>query len=216
MAQLWALLAKDIKLDFRQHFGLSGILLSVLASVFIVYLAFGELDGRLWVVLLWVIILFSSVNAILKSHTQEHESRQVYYYTLCDPLVVAGAKLVYNFFLTLTITLIALFLFGVITVYPVVSTPYFLLGLVLGVLGIAANFTFISKIASFAAHQNTMMTILSLPVIIPLLLPLIRLSIKSLGPLTWAMVKSDVTILAAIDLLIIALVMVLFPYLGRS
>ena len=211
-----ALLNKDIKLDLRQQFGLSGILLYVLGAVFIIYLVFGELDGRSWVALYWVVVLFCAVNAVLKSHTQEDGSRRLYYYTLADPIATGGAKLIYNVILMLIIAGLALVLFSAMTQFPFVTPRYFALALILGVIGIAANFTFVACIAAHTRNQSTMMMILSLPVIIPLLLPLVRLSIKSLGPLTWSMAKSDITILAAVDLLIIGLVLVLFPYLSRS
>jgi len=213
LSHLLALLGKDLRLDFRQQFGLSGILLYVLGSVFIIYLVFGELDGRTWVALFWVVVLFCAVNAVLKSHTQEDQDRKLYYYSLTDPMAEGGAKLIYNILLLLIITLLTLVLFSVITLYPIVSSTFFALAIALGVIGIAANFTFVAK---QTRNQSTMMMILSLPVIIPLLLPLIRLSLKSLGPLTWAMAKSDIMILAGVDLLIMGLVLVLFPFLSRS
>ena len=216
MSHLLALLRKDIKLDLRQQFGLSGILLYVLGAIFIIYLVFGELDGRTWVALYWVVVLFCAVNGVLKSHTQEDHGRRMYYYTLAEPIVAGGAKLIYNVLLMCIISLLALLLFSAMTRFPFVSPRYFFLALLLGVVGIAANFTFVASIASHTRNQSTMMMILSLPVIIPLLLPLVRLSIKSLGPLTWSMAKSDIMILGAVDLLIVGLALVLFPFLARS
>ena len=213
---LWALFLKDVRLDIRQQFGLSGIFLYVFAAIFIIYLVFGVPEGPTWIALYWLVVVFCAVNAVLKSHTQEDPSRRLYYYLLSDPLASAVAKLLYNILLLLIITFLTLILFSAITNYPIVSTPYFVLAILLGAIGIGSNFTFISRIASETRNQSTMMMILSLPVIIPLLLPLVRLSMKSLGPLTWAMAKSDITILFAIDLLIIGLVMALFPFLARS
>lgn len=216
MKHLLALLSKDMRLDFRQQFGLSGIILYVLGAAFIVYMVFGEMDGRTWVALFWIVILFCSVNAVLKSHTQEDQSRNMYYYTLVDPLILGGAKLLYNFLLLAVIVSLTFIVFSTILQVPIVSYKFFVAGLVLGVIGIAANFTFVSKIASQTRNQSTMMMILSLPVIIPLLLPLVRLSIKSLGPMTWAMAKSDLTLLLAVDLFMMGLVFLLFPFLNRS
>ncbi len=210
------LLSKDLKLDLRQQFGLSGILLYVIGSVFIVYMVFGELDGRSWVALFWIVILFCSVNAVLKSHTQEDDTRSLYYYTLSDALTQGAAKLIYNVLLLSIIAGLTGTVFVLIMESPFVSPGYFIMALLMGVVGIAANFTFVAKIASLTRNQSTMMMILSIPVIIPLLLPLIRLSLKSLGPLTWNMAKSDLTILLAIDLLIIGLVLLLIPYLSRA
>ncbi len=216
LSQIYHLFNKDVRLDLRQKFGVGGIFLYVLSAIFIVYLAFGEVEGRAWVTLFWIVVLFAAVNAVLKSFVQENADRRIYYYTLTDPISVVSSKLAYNILVLLVITLISLALFSVVTRFPIVSTGYFFLGVLCGVVGIAGNFTFVSAIAGHARNANTMMMVLSLPVIIPLLLPLVRLSIKSLGPLTWAMAKSDFTMLLAVDLLILALLYLLFPYLWRE
>ncbi|MBK8503951.1 MAG: hypothetical protein IPL46_18125 [Saprospiraceae bacterium] len=111
---------------------------------------------------------------------------------------------------------LSLLLFSLLTTYPIEENGFFMLALLLGALGIAANFTFVSAIAKHTRNKSTMMMILSLPVIIPLLLPLVRLSIKCLGPATWAMIQSDVTLLISVDLLIVGLALVLFPFLWRG
>jgi heme exporter protein B len=195
---------------------LGSIFLYVFAALFVVYLAFGEMEGRTWVTLFWIVVLFASVNAVLKSFAQEDQDRRIYYYTLCDPYSVIIAKLCYNFCVLLMICLISLVLFSLITRFPISATGIFATSVVLGALGIAANFTFVSTIASHTRNSNTMMMILSLPVIIPLLLPLIRISVKSVGPLTWKMAQSDLSMLVAVDLIIVALLMLLFPFVWRE
>jgi len=214
--QIKALFAKDLLLDTRQRFGLGGIFLYVFSSFFIVYLSFGEVGGKEWVTLFWIVVLFGSVNAVLKSFAQEDDSRRIYYYTICDPTAVMVSKLIYNTVIIWFISCLSLLLFSLLTTYPILETGFFLLALFLGSLGIAANFTFVSALANHTRNKSTMMMVLSLPVIIPLLLPLIRLSIKCLGPATWSMVKSDVTMLGSIDLLIIGMALSLFPFLWKG
>ncbi len=174
------------------------------------------MSGQAWITLFWIVVLFGSVNAVLKSFAQEDDSRNIYYFTISDPLSIMLSKLFYNTLLILVISGLSLLLFSLLTVYPIVENTFFLLAVVLGSLGIASNFTFVSAIANHTRNKSTMMMILSLPVIIPLLLPLIRLSVKCLAPATWAMVKSDVTMLVSVDLLIIGLSLVLFPFLWRG
>ncbi|NND31436.1 MAG: ABC transporter permease [Saprospiraceae bacterium] len=211
-----ALLRKDFILDFRQKFGLGGIFLYVFSSFFIVFLSFGQVGGQAWVTLYWIVVLFGSVNAVLKSFAQEDDRRRIYYFTLTDPIAVMFSKLIYNTALIFVIALLSLVLFSLLTEYPVQESGFFFLALVLGAFGIAANFTFVSAIANHTSNKSTMMMILSLPVIIPLLLPLIRLSIKSLAPATWAMVQSDLTMLLSVDLLIVGISVLLFPFLWKG
>ncbi len=215
-SHIFALLKKDIQLDLRQQFGLGGILLYVLASVFIIYIVFGEVEGRHWILLYWIIVLFSAVNALLKSYVQEGHDRRIYYYTLTSSLAFIGSKLIYNLVLQLAICLLAVLVFTLMMGFPVLSLTSFAAAVLLGSLGIATNFTFISAIASQARNENTLMMILSLPVIIPLLLPVIRLSLKSLGPVTFAMIKSDLMMLVAVDLIIVALTLTLASFISTE
>ena len=216
MRHISTLFSKDLQLDFRQVFGLGGIFLYVFAASFIIYLAFGEVLGETWVALYWIVVLFASVNAVLRSTTQEGTQRRIYYYTITDPVSASLAKLAYNMIILMIISGLCLLLFVVFNGFPILTKGYFFLGLILGIIGIAANFTLISQIASYGKNSNTLMMVLSLPVIIPLLLPLIRLSIKSLEKVSWSQVQSDFTILLAIDFLIIGVVTLLFPYIWRS
>ena len=211
-----ALLHKDFLLDFRQKFGVGGIFLYVFSSFFIVFLSFGDVGGQAWVTLYWIVVLFGSVNAVLKSFAQEDDRRRIYYFILTDPISVMFSKLIYNTMVILMIATLSLFLFSLLTEYPIVEHGFFFLALLLGSFGIAANFTFVSAIANHTRNKSTMMMILSLPVIIPLLLPLIRLSIKALAPATWAMVQGDFTMLFAVDLLIVGISVLLFPFLWKG
>ncbi|MCB0664518.1 MAG: heme exporter protein CcmB [Saprospiraceae bacterium] len=214
--QLKALIYKDLLLDFRQLFGLGGVFLYVFSSFFIVYLSFGDIGGTAWITLFWIVVLFGSVNAVLKSFAQENDSRSIYYFQISDPVAVMLSKLFYNSVLVMTISALSLLLFSLLTQYPVAENGYFILALLLGCIGIAGNFTFVSAIANHTRNKNTMMMILSLPVIIPLLLPLIKISVKCLSPVEWSMLQSDFTLLLAVDLLIVGVSLVLFPFLWRG
>lgn len=216
LGQIKALIHKDLRLDFRQLFSLGGVFLYVFSSFFIVYLSFGEVDGIAWITLFWIVVLFGTVNAVLKSFAQENDSRSIYYFLITDPVAIMLSKLFYNSVLVMIISALSLLLFSLLTRYPVVENKYFLLALFLGCIGIAGNFTFVSAIANHTRNKNTMMMILSLPVIIPLLLPLIKISVKCLSPAEWSVLQSDFTLLIAVDLLIVGISLILFPFLWRG
>jgi len=61
-----------------------------------------------------------------------------------------------------------------------------------------------------------MMAILSLPLIIPILLLLINLSANALGIIGDSGYKSDLLLLAGIDLILFGLAVVIFPVIWRS
>ena len=72
--EIVVLLKKELLLEWRMKYAISGILLYVLSAVFIIFAAFAEVEATTWNALFWSIILFASINAIVKSFVQENGS----------------------------------------------------------------------------------------------------------------------------------------------
>ena len=210
------LIKKDLLLELRQKYAIGGILLYVFSTIFIVYLSFIQIENRTWNALYWIIILFASVNAIAKSFVQENSSTQLYFYSIAQPAAIITAKILYNLLLLLFLSLIAFFFFGIIAGNPVEKTGLFLITTFLAAAGFSITFTFISAIAAKAKNSSVLMAILSFPVILPILLTLVKLSADSLNLVQDSAYWKDIVILLAIDVLLLTLVFLLFPYLWRD
>ncbi len=210
------LLKKELTLEWRQKYAISGIFLYVLSTVFIIFISFQKLSPQLWNVLFWIIMLFASINAVVKSFIQESGHRQLYYYQLANPLAILLSKMVYNTLLLLLIGVLTFVALGFIAGSPVEDAGQFSLALFFGSLGFSITFTFVSAIAAKADNSSTLMAILSFPVIIPVLLLLVNLSAHAIGLLGGDGVSKDVMMLVAVDLVLLALGMVLFPFLWRD
>lgn len=212
-----ALLRKDVLMEWRQRYAISGILLYLLCIVFIIFISFGQgVRGPVWVVLYWIIILFTAVNAVAKSFLQEGQGRMLYYYTLASPQAIILAKILYNMGIMVLMAFLAAVLHAITSGYPIVDSPSFALAMLLGAIAFAAAFSMISAIASKAANGGTLMAILSFPMLIPILMILIRISLNALQTQNLGVNLQDLLYLAALDVMIIALALVLFPYLWRD
>ncbi|HNL06997.1 MAG TPA: heme exporter protein CcmB, partial [Chitinophagales bacterium] len=77
LQQIGLLITKDLRLEWRQRYALSGILLYVVSTVMVVYLSLSNPQPAMWTAVLWIILLFASVNAVAKSFMQESTSRQL-------------------------------------------------------------------------------------------------------------------------------------------
>ncbi len=210
------LFRKDLRLELRSSYAISGILLYVFSTIFIVYISFRRVPPDVWNTLFWIIILFASVSAVVKSFVQENSARQLYYYSLANPVSIILSKIVYNVFLLLLLSLLTWGGFSFVAGSPVKDTGQFFLALLLGSVGFSITFTFISAISSKADNNATLMAILSFPLIIPILLTLIKLSANALRLMQDTGVQKDILILLSIDLLLLGLAIVLFPFLWRD
>lgn len=137
--QLTALIAKEVRLEWKQRYALGGILLYVIATVFIVYLSFRQvIDLPTWNALFWIIQVFAAVNAIAKSFLQESRGRMLYYYTLADPRAVILSKTIYNLGLMFLLSVINLACYSLFIGNPVQDILQFTIAVLLGSLGFAA------------------------------------------------------------------------------
>lgn len=215
-SQILHLLRKEIMLELRQRYAIGGILLYVLSTVFIVYISFQNISPQAWNVLFWVIMLFASVNAVMKSFVQESGYRQLYYYQLLHPVAILLSKMIYNSLLLLLLGILTFIALGFVAGNPVQEAGNFALALFLGSTGFSITFTFVSAIAAKADNSSTLMAILSFPVVIPILLLLVNLSAHSIGLLGSTDIGDKISLLAAVDLILVAMGLVLFPFLWRD
>lgn len=213
--QVKFLIRKEIVLEWRSKYALNGILLYVVSTIFVCYLSFKQTDPVTWNALFWIIMLFASVNAIAKSFVQENRGRQLYYYTIASPQAVILSKILYNVLLMILLAAVAIGFYSVVFKNPLGDPLFYLLSVLLGSISFASVFTMISGIAS-KAHNGALMAILSFPVIIPLLMLLIKFSKNAMDGLDRSVSYNEIGVLVAINIIVIAISLLLFPYLWRE
>lgn len=215
--QIKQLLIKDLVLEWRQKYALSGIFLYLASTIVLIYISFTEkIEPITWVTLFWIILLFAAVNAIAKSFLQESKQRQLYYYSLVSPQAVILAKLIYNTILLSFLSLIGLGMYVFFMGNPIEDFSLFMINIGLGTVGFSFCFTLIAAIAAQASNNATLMPILSFPIIIPMLGLLIKISKAALLGLEDDNTTKDINILLAIDGVMVVLSFILFPYLWQD
>lgn len=212
----WFLIKKELVLEWRNKYAFSGILLYLLSIILIIFFSFEEMRGPVWIVLFWIVILFTAVNAVAKSFLQDSTGKQLYYYTLASAQAIILSKIIYNTLIMLLLTVIALAFYSMSAGYPVKDHGSFILAMLCGAVGFASIFSMISAIAAKASNSATLMAVLSFPLLIPVNKILIRVSLESLVANNLVANAQDLLYLTALNLLIITMAMILFPYLWRD
>ncbi len=215
--RIFALLKKDVLLEFRQQHTFYGILLYIAATIFVLYLSIEKPDANVWNGLFWVIQLFICVNAVAKSFLQESRGRMLYFYSITSPVEFIIAKILYNMALMIFMSGISLLLFFIFLGNPVADSPRFVGIVLLGGASISIVFTLMSAIAAKANQNAALIAILGFPVILPLLLLLMRLSKAAFAEIfREGAVLQLAGLIAGLDVLVIAMAIVLFPYLWKD
>ncbi|TAH43703.1 MAG: ABC transporter permease [Bacteroidetes bacterium] len=211
------LIKKEIQQEWKQKYAFQGLLLYVVSTVFVCYLSFKQIiDPPTWNALFWIILLFAGVNAVAKSFMQESRGRLLYYYTLADARSIIMAKTIYSLLLMITLSVISLFFYSLFVGSPIVNYPMYFLAMALGSAGFATVLSMVSAIASKAGSNATLMAVLSFPILIPLLMTTIRFSKNAMDGLAWSVNVNFMIILVSLNVLVIALSYLLFPYLWRE
>ena len=100
--------------------------------------------------------------------------------------------------------------------FPVKDTELFFGASFLGIFGLSTILTFISLISTSDQTGSTLMSVLSIPLILPIMLLLLKTTAVSLRLITDTSIDQDVLLLAAIDAIMLGTVIILFPSLWRS
>jgi heme exporter protein B len=216
ISQVKHLVKKELLLEWRSKYTLNGVLLYVVSTVFVCFLSFVSADKITLNALFWIIMLFASINAVSKSFLQESKGRQLYIYTIASPIALIISKTIYNVLLMLLLTVIALGFYMLVFTYMPEDLPMYFLATILGSLSFSTIFTMVSAIASKAGNGGMLMAILSFPIIIPVLVVLIKLTKNAIDGLDRSVSLDEVGILLAINVLVMAVSLLLFPYLWRD
>lgn len=164
-----------------------------------------------------MIQLFICINAVAKSFLQESRGRMLYFYSIASPVEFIVAKLLFNIILMMLMSLVSLLLFFTFLDNPVSDTPRFVGIVLLGGTSISLVFTLMSAIAAKAQQNAALIAILGFPVILPILLLLMRLSKAAFAEVFRdGAVLQLAGLIAGLDVLVVALAIILFPFLWKD
>ena len=209
------LFKKDLLLEVRQQYSFYGILLYIGSTIFVLYMSIDEPESKVWNGLFWVIQLFICINAVAKSFLQESKGRMLYFYSIASPAGFVLAKLLFNSLLMLLMSLLSLLLFTLFLGNPIEKVAPFIGLVLLGGWSLSLVFTFLAAIAAKAQQNAAIMAVLGFPLIIPQLLLLMRLSNAAFNP-ALTIPFTSVLLLMALDLMVVLLAVILFPFLWKD
>ncbi|GAB3928144.1 heme exporter protein CcmB [Mucilaginibacter myungsuensis] len=224
LKQTLTLLQKEILIEWRSKYAFNSVLLYVVSTVFVCYIAFSLSPGFqqsagypiVWNVLFWVIMLFAAVNAIAKSFLTESRGRMLYYYSITDARAVILSKTIYNGLLMLILSTLTLIIYSLFFTNTLGNPGLYFLAVFLGSVSFSTVFTMVSAIASKAGNGSGLMAVLSFPVIIPVILTLIKLSKNAMDGIDAISTNQYIILLVAINFIVVATSLILFPFLWRD
>jgi heme exporter protein B len=208
------LIQKDVLAEFRNLSFLLALILFTVCIVFIGVRTLGEVDTKVFASILSIMMLFSTINVAAKSFTSEGGRQRIFDYSLYNPDHVIIAKILYNMVLNLIV-------FGLISIllviiggigYPLLFS-YVICG-ILSSLGLSIIFSFTSLISANEEAQgfSVLMSVLSMPLSIPIVLTMRKISLGCMQG-KFEGLKTDFLILSGINLFLLGFVIMIFKEL---
>ena len=199
LAGTGAVLDKEIRMELRSKQGIASLLLFVLSSTFLFWLAVQKtvISDDVIASLMWMIILFAAALGLGRTFQSEEEGGTVLLLRMNvrNSSVYAG-KLVFNFLLLLLVGLLATLAVAFLLPASIYSPAMLATTLVLGTLALAGATTLLSAINARVSGNTLLLPILLFPLLAPLLISAVNITQAAMAANTaWSAVTEPVMVL---------------------
>ncbi len=180
-----AVLAKDVRCEFRSRYAINAILLFGVTTLTVVSFSIGQksLEPAVNSALFWIIIFFAAMSGLAQVFVREEEAKTSTILKLtADPNAILLGKLVFNLLLLFLLDLIIAPMFLVMTDVTLHNIWLFVTVLFIGSVGLAGATTLIAAIISRAGVKSALFAVLSFPLLLPLLISTIAATTASFSP----------------------------------
>jgi len=176
-SRAWAITAKDAAQELRRRVALAAVFFFAATALTLVSYAIGPFglrpEDRVAVnaAMFWIILFFSAATGLPRAFVREEETgtalalRRV----AGAPIVLAG-KTLFNYALFLAIAAVVVPGFAILLEWEIASPAALVAVILLAGWGLAAVSTFLSALVAQAGQKNVLFTVISFPMLLPLVL----------------------------------------------
>lgn len=174
-----AVVQKDLMSEFRTRYAFNTMLAFVVTSLLIILytLRARQLDPTPKSGLVWIVVLFAALSVLGRSFMAETDRKTYDLLRMhATGSVVYTGKLIYNILFTFLINAFTFFWYIFLVDLSVVSWMAFVMLLVFGSVGFSSVATMTAAIVSQADRRGAVFSVLSIPLFVPLVLILTRVT----------------------------------------
>lgn len=215
---MWALLRKDLLLEFRTKDTLAALLLLGLLTLLVLSFAFDPTsDLRIEAApgVLWVALVFAGVLGLSRAFLAERENDCLHGLLLCpiDPATIYLAKVLSNVTFMLLAQAVVCPVFILFFNVPLtLAWSGIFLSLLLGIIGFSALGTLFSAIAVRTRAREVMLPLLLIPLVVPLFLAGVKVTAHLLAGKPMNGVAPWLNLMVGFDVIFLVVSWMLFEY----
>lgn len=172
-----AVFKKDLQAELRSRFAINTVMAFVGAVLLLILFSLNadQLPPTPQSGIIWIIILFAALLSLSRSFVAETEKKTFNLLRLHGNATdVYGGKLLYNFVFILAVNITSFLLYIFFLGLPIAAPPALLVTLLLGTAGLSGIATMLAAIVSQADRKGAIFSVLSIPLLFPLILILVE------------------------------------------
>lgn len=203
----------NLHLRLRGYHLFINAILYLFTLAFICYLILKNANFTVKTALFWL-ILFLIILYFIQQSLAEERHPIAFYYFLISPAVFLLASIIQNTLIGFGLAWLNYLVFYGLFDYKIPHFGAFFLLISLATIGFSALFSFLGTLARYSSQSSGILSILSLPLIIPQLSLILKIATQISSentPIPWRSLLS----LFSLDLLILCLALILFRYLWK-
>ncbi len=216
----YALYKKDINSELRTRYAVNSLAMFIIVAISVILFSVGneKISPGLTAGLFWVVIFFSAMSGLARVFVAEEErGTSLTLQLIAAPSTIYSGKLIFNVILVFCMNTVIAILYGTLfQSFVVRNFPLFLTSFILGNLGLAVSSTIIAAIISKAGAKGTLYPVLSFPVLLPLILTSVQLTLLSNQGAGFADAKFELALLVCYDVIMLTASYMLFDFIWKD
>ncbi|MBN2424582.1 MAG: heme exporter protein CcmB [Calditrichaceae bacterium] len=219
MVDAFYIFKKDLIQEFKTRYALNAIILFAVVTLTAVSFSIGVIsaDDDILCAMFWIILFFSSMSGLSHIFVREEETHTADTLKLVTcPTAVYLGKLLFNFMLLLALEIILVPLYFGLMDFYVRHLPLFLIVLAIGSVGLAGGGTIVAAIIAKASSRGALFTVLSFPVLLPLLISGISATRIAVNARSFTEASAELQTLTAYGVVVITVSILLFEFIWNE
>ena len=220
ITKAFALFKKDFHSELRTRYAINSLAMFIIVAISIIMFAVGQerISSGLSGGLFWVVIFFTAMSGLARAFVSEEErGTSLTLQLIASPSTVFSGKLVFNIILVFCMnTVIAILYAALFESFVIKNFSLFIIAFIIGNIGLAISSTIIAAIIAKAGAKGTLYPVLSFPILLPLILTSVQLTLFSLDGTSIEDAKFELAIVVSYDVIMLTVSYMLFDFIWKD
>lgn len=219
-SKAYALYKKDFYSELRTRYAINALVMFIIVAISVILFSIGneKITQSLTSGLFWVVIFFSAMSGLARAFVSEEErGTSLTLHLVAAPSTIFSGKLLFNLILVFCMNIIIAILYAALfDSFIIKNFALFIVSFVLGNIGLATASTIIAAIISKAGAKGTLYPVLSFPILLPLILTAVQLTLQANQGASFGDAKYELAIVFCYDVIMLTGSYLLFDFVWKE